>query len=50
LVAQPSAVTAPIVSPRTAEQWTAVREAVVLDLDGEIMERISDLFPPSAVA
>ena len=44
------AVTAPIVSPRTAERWTAVREAVVRDLDGEIMERISDLFPPSAVA
>jgi hypothetical protein len=37
-------------NPLNTGYETAVREAVVLDLDGEIMERISDLFPPSAVA
>jgi aryl-alcohol dehydrogenase-like predicted oxidoreductase len=41
------AVTAPIVSPRTSAQWTAVTEALEVDLDDETGQRIGDLFPAS---
>ncbi|HEY0260094.1 MAG TPA: aldo/keto reductase [Lacisediminihabitans sp.] len=36
--------TAPIVSPRRTEQWDAVTEALALDLDDELAERIGSLF------
>jgi 1-deoxyxylulose-5-phosphate synthase len=38
------AVTAPIVSPRTGEQWQAVREALDTDLDDDTFGRISEIF------
>lgn len=37
-------VTASVVSPRHTEQWDAVTEAVALDLDDELAERIGALF------
>jgi len=38
-------VTAPIVSPARAAQWTAVHEALALDPDEELSERVGALFP-----
>jgi aryl-alcohol dehydrogenase-like predicted oxidoreductase len=39
------AVTAPIVSPRREHQWDAVREALDIEMDDELAERIGALFP-----
>lgn len=38
------AVTAPIVSPSTDAQWQAVREAVGVELDDDVVARISTIF------
>ncbi|HYZ53030.1 MAG TPA: aldo/keto reductase [Streptosporangiaceae bacterium] len=43
LLAHP-AVTAPIVSPSTGAQWQAVREAIDVEIDDEVLDRVSEIF------
>ena len=42
------AVTAPIVSPRRESQWDALQEALRLELDDDLADRIGALFPIGA--
>jgi aryl-alcohol dehydrogenase-like predicted oxidoreductase len=44
------AVTAPIVSPRREYQWDAVRQALEIEMDDELAERIGALFPAAGSA